>query len=196
MAGSSCDNYGNSDGSTRNPNIILEVGGGLGYLARELGKELLPFEKQTIKYLSLDITQPFLKLQVTRAKTGGWNCTGTRANGEALPFNDNSIDLVIDNENMADMTPVKLTRKELAEEQRRTPSSIRKRWIGSGGSGFPSKRILPEDVIFNLGPIRFLAEAVAGFEARRTCLSDGIRHRRRLAGAGQTAGPHRIRSAV
>ncbi len=29
------------------PRVILEVGGGLGYLARELGKELLPLEKLT-----------------------------------------------------------------------------------------------------------------------------------------------------
>jgi hypothetical protein len=64
------------------PRILLEIGGGLGYLAQELGKDLLPFEKQGMTYLSLDITQPFLKLQVTRAKTGGWNVSGARANAE------------------------------------------------------------------------------------------------------------------
>ena len=103
------------------PKVIVEVGGGLGYLARELGKELLPFEKQTIQYISLDITQPFLKLQVYRASAGGWSGIGTRANGEWLPFKDNSVDLVIDNENMADMTPVKLTRKELLDGTGDTP---------------------------------------------------------------------------
>ena len=139
------------------PKVILEVGGGLGYLARELGKELLPFEKQSIKYLSLDITQPFLKLQVSRAKAGGWNCTGTRANGEALPFGDNSVDLVIDNENMADMTPVKLTKKELTEGKGDTEQHQEALdWIRR--LRLPIEANPPDDVIFNLGPIRFVAE--------------------------------------
>lgn len=77
---------------TPRPHIILEVVWGLGYLAGELGKELLHFEKQTIQYISLDITQPFFKLQVSRTKTGGWSGIGTRANGEWLPFKDNFID--------------------------------------------------------------------------------------------------------
>ena len=53
---------------TPKPRVIVEVGGGLGYLARELGKELLPFEKQTIQYISLDITQPFLHCKSTAPK--------------------------------------------------------------------------------------------------------------------------------
>jgi ubiquinone/menaquinone biosynthesis C-methylase UbiE len=139
------------------PRVILEVGGGLGYLARELGKELLPFEKQATKYLSLDITQPFLRLQVSRAKDGGWNCAGTHADGETLPLTDNSVDLVIDNENMADMTPVKLTKKELAEgrsdseQHQEALDCIRRLRLSIGQN-------LPEEVIFNLGPIRFIAE--------------------------------------
>ena len=139
------------------PKVILEVGGGLGYLARELGKDLLPFEKQSITYLSLDITQPFLKLQVSRAKAGGWNCAGTRANGEALPLADNSVDLVIDNENMADMTPVKLTKKELTEEKGDTGQHQEALdWIRR--LRLPIETNPPDDVIFNLGPIRFVAE--------------------------------------
>jgi ubiquinone/menaquinone biosynthesis C-methylase UbiE len=142
---------------TPKPRVIVEVGGGLGYLARELGKELLPFEKQTIRYISLDITQPFLNLQVTRAKTGGWSGIGTRANGEWLPFKNNSVDLVIDNENMADMTPVKLTREELLTgtgttlQHQEALDLIRRVRLPLGTD-------LPEDVIFNLGPFRFVAE--------------------------------------
>jgi ubiquinone/menaquinone biosynthesis C-methylase UbiE len=142
---------------TPKPRVIVEVGGGLGYLARELGKELLPFEKQTIRYISLDITQPFLTLQVTRAKAGGWSGIGTRANGERLPFTDNSIDLVIDNENMADMTPVKLTRKELLDGTGDTPQHQEALdWIRR--VRLPLGTDLPENVIFNLGPFRFVAE--------------------------------------
>jgi SAM-dependent methyltransferase len=122
-----------------------------------LGKELLPFEKQTIRYISLDITQPFLRLQLTRAKAGGWGGIGTRANGEWLPFKDNSIDLVIDNENMADMTPVKLTRKELLDGTGDRPQHQEALdWIRR--VRLPLGADLPEDVIFNLGPFRFVAE--------------------------------------
>jgi ubiquinone/menaquinone biosynthesis C-methylase UbiE len=142
---------------TPKPKVILEVGGGLGYLARDLGKELLPFEKQTTKYVLLDITQPFLRLQVSRARDGGWKCAGTRADGEALPLADNSVDLAIDNENLADMTPVKLTKKELmegssdSEQHQEALDWIRRTRLSIGPHP-------PDEVIFNLGPIRFVAE--------------------------------------
>jgi ubiquinone/menaquinone biosynthesis C-methylase UbiE len=139
------------------PKVLLEIGGGLGYVAQELGKGLLPFEKQGITYLSLDITEPFLKLQVSRAKTGGWNATGTRANAEWLPFADHSVDLVIGNENMADMTPVQLSRNELASGVGDTPQHQEALdWIRR--LRLPIEADLPESVIFNLGPIRLLAE--------------------------------------
>lgn len=142
---------------TPKPKVILEVGGGLGYVAREMGKELLPFEKHGIHYLALDITHPFLKLQVKRAKEGGWVCTGTRANAECLPLKDHSVDLVIDNENMADMTPVRLQRREIVEGKGDTPQHQEALdWIRR--LRLPVGPNLPEEVIFNLGPIRFVAE--------------------------------------
>ncbi len=139
------------------PKVIVEVGGGLGYVAQELGRELLPFEKQHIRYVSLDVTKPFLKLQVSRARAGGWAVVGTQANGESLPFCDNSVDLVIDNENMADMTPVKLSRKELmagagdTAQHQEALDWIRRLRLNLGAE-------IPEGLIFNLGPVRFVAE--------------------------------------
>jgi SAM-dependent methyltransferase len=142
---------------TPRPKIMLEVGGGLGYVARDLGKELLPFEKQNILYVSLDITRPFLALQVSRATAGGWNCAGARANGEALPLADNSIDLVIDNENMADMTPVRLKGRELLSSSGDTPQHQEALdWIRR--LRLPVEPNPPDEVIFNLGPVRFVAE--------------------------------------
>lgn len=139
------------------PKVILEIGGGLGYVARELGKELLPFERQSIKYVSLDITNPFLKLQTKRAQEGGWGGIGTRANAEALPFADNSVDLVIDNENMADMTPVKLSRQELLTNKGETEQHQEALdWIRR--IRLPIEANPPDEVIFNLGPLRFVAE--------------------------------------
>ncbi len=139
------------------PKTIVEVGGGLGYLARELGKELLPFEKKNILYASLDVTRPFLNLQVTRARQSGWNCHGTHANAEWLPFKNNSVDVLIDNENMADMTPAQLRGPEIAEGRGDTPQHQEALdWIKR--LRLPLGSDLPDSVIFNLGPIRFLAE--------------------------------------
>ena len=139
------------------PRVIVEVGGGLGYVARELGKELLPFERQSITYISLDITNPFLKLQTKRAQEGGWGGLGTRANAETLPLKDHSVDLVIDNENMADMTPVRLTRQELLTHKGETEQHQEALdWIRR--LRLPIEPQPPDDVIFNLGPIRFVAE--------------------------------------
>ena len=130
---------------TPKPRVIVEVGGGLGYLASELGKELLPFEKQTIQYISLDITQPFLTLHINRA------------NGEWLPFKSHSVDLVIDNKNMTDMTPVKLTGKELLDGTGDAPQHQEALdWIRR--VRLPLGTDLPEDAIFNLGPFRFVAK--------------------------------------
>ena len=138
------------------PKVIVEIGGGLGYVARELGN-CCRFEKQGIQYISLDVTRPFLQLQTKRAKSGGWTVTGTHANGECLPFKDNSVDLILDNENMADMTPVKLSRQELTEGRGTTAQHQEALdWIRR--LRVPLDSELPDEVIFNLGPMRFVAE--------------------------------------
>ncbi|MCP9472923.1 MAG: class I SAM-dependent methyltransferase [Nitrospira sp.] len=139
------------------PKTILEIGGGLGYVARELGKDLLPFEKHSVRYISLDLTRAFLQLQIRRAKEGGWNGVGARADAEVLPFLDNSIDLVIDNENMADMTPVRLSKQELQSGTGETPQHQEALdWIRR--AHIPLDPDPPDHIIFNLGPIRFVAE--------------------------------------
>ena len=143
---------------TPKPRVIVEVGGGLGYLARELGKELLPFEKHSIRYISLDITQPFLNLQVTRAKAGGWSGIGTRANAEWLPFQEQlrRPHCRQREHGRHDTGEVDQRRASPVEQGRR--HNIRKPWIGSGACGCRWVQDLPEDVIFNLGPFRFVAE--------------------------------------
>jgi hypothetical protein len=67
------------------------------------------------------------------------------------------VDLVIDNENLADMTPVKLTRDELTTGHGTTPQHQEALdWIRR--LRLPLQKELPEEVIFNLGPLRFVAE--------------------------------------
>jgi SAM-dependent methyltransferase len=98
-----------------------------------------------------------VKLQLNRARAGGWSCSGAHANGECLPFKDGVIDVVIDNENMADMTPVKLTKRELQQEKGDTAQHQEALdWIKR--LRLPLGDDVPHEVIFNLGPIRFVAE--------------------------------------
>lgn len=139
------------------PRTVLEVGGGLGYVARELAAELTPSERNGVRYLFLDITKPFLESQLTLGSEGGWETHGVQANGEWLPIRDASIDLVIDNENLADMTPVQLTRKEV--ESGAGVSALNQEaidWIRR--IRLPLDQDMPAEFLFNLGPLRFVSE--------------------------------------
>lgn len=142
---------------TPKPRFILEVGAGLGYVARELAAELSVDERQGIRYLFVDIARPFLESQLALGRKGGWNAGGVQANAEWLPLRDLCIDLVIDNENLADMTPVKLARGEVESGKGKTPlhqeavDLIRRMRLPLGPE-------LPSEFMFNLGPIRFLTE--------------------------------------
>src|SRR2546428_580823 len=141
----------------RNPRVILEVGGGLGYVARDLGGGLSPEERQDTRYVFVDITRPFVKSQLAVGREGGWAAAGLQANAEQLPLRDASLDLAVDNENLADMTPVKLTRREGETGKGASPlhqdalAWIRRAKLSLGAE-------VPEDFIFNLGPVRFVAE--------------------------------------
>jgi SAM-dependent methyltransferase len=139
------------------PRTVLEVGGGLGYVARELATEFSPAERQGTRYLFLDITKPFLESQLGLGREGGWDARGVQANGEWLPLRDNSVDVVIDNENLADMTAVQLTRGEI--ESGRGASPLNQEaidWIRR--IRLPLDAQMPDEFLFNLGPIRFVAE--------------------------------------
>ncbi len=139
------------------PRTIVEVGGGLGYVARELARGLAPDERDGVRYVFVDITKPFLHSQLELGKEGGWNAAGVQANGEFLPLKDASVDLIVDNENMADMTPVKLTREEVQSGKGSTPLHQEALdWIKRAGLTLDAD--MPEDFIFNLGPLRFLKE--------------------------------------
>ncbi len=139
------------------PQVVLEVGGGLGYVARELAQELSPREKDGVRYLFLDVTRTFLESQLNLAGQAGWNPAATQANAEWLPLKDGSVDLVIDNENLADMTPVQLTKREVLADKGDNPlhqeavDCIRR-------CRLPISADMPDEFIFNLGPVRFVSE--------------------------------------
>src|SRR5437867_3814841 len=141
----------------RKPRVILEVGGGLGYVARDLGGGLSPEERQDTRYVFVDITRPFVKSQLAVGREGGWAAAGLQANAEQLPLRDASIDLAVDNENLADMTPVKLTRREVETGKGASPLHQEAlEWIRRAKLSLGAE--VPEDFIFNLGPVRFVAE--------------------------------------
>jgi ubiquinone/menaquinone biosynthesis C-methylase UbiE len=140
------------------PRLVLEVGAGLGYVARELARELSMPERQGIRYLFLDLTRPFLDSQRQRAQDGGWDDPRVlQADAERLPLRDASVDLVIDNENLADLTPVLLSRQEMERQQGQNALHQEALdWIRR--VRLPFDPDLPEEFIFNLGPFRFLSE--------------------------------------
>ncbi len=139
------------------PRVVVEVGGGLGYVSRELAGDFLPFERSGVTYTFLDLTRPFLPSQLRLSREAGWRSVGTQGNAERLPFKDASVDLVIDNENLADMTPVQLSKDELLSGRSAEPLHQEALdWIKR--LRLPLDADLPDSVIFNLGPLRFLHE--------------------------------------
>lgn len=142
---------------TPKPKRILEVGAGLGYVSREMAAELSQTERQGIHYIFLDITRPFLGSQVQLAQEAGWTAHAIQGNAEQLPLPDASLDLVIDNENLADMTPIQFTKDELESGQGSTPEHqealdlIRRLRLSLD-------KPYPDEVTFNFGAITFLME--------------------------------------
>lgn len=136
---------------------IVEVGAGLGYVSQEMAAELSPSERNGIQYVFLDLTRPFLSSQVKLATEAGWEAKAIHGNAECLPLADASVDLVIDNENLADMTPTQLTKEELESGKGVTPEheeaiDLIRRLRLSLDQPFP------DEVIFNSGAIKFLME--------------------------------------
>ena len=90
------------------------------------------------------------------------------------------MDLLIDNENLADMTPVQFTGDELLMFKGEKPEHeealdlIRRMRL-------PLKPPYPDEVIFNYGAIQFLQEVWRVLETRGTRNPGRIWHRRRLA---------------
>lgn len=142
---------------TPKPKRIMEVGAGLGYVSKEMAQELSPFERQGINYIFLDLTRPFLASQVELAQKAGWNAHALNGNAESLPLVDASVDLVIDNENLADMTPIQFSKEELESGQGITSEHqegldlIRRLRLNLDTP-------FPDEAIFNFGAIQFVME--------------------------------------
>ncbi len=139
------------------PQRVVEVGAGLGYLSQEMAKEFSPIERRGVEYIFVDLTRPFLHSQLALAGQAGWDAHALNANAEQLPFADASVDLVIGNENLADMTPVRLSKEELETHRGKTPEHQRSLDL------IQQLRLTldtpyPQEAIFNYGAMQFLIE--------------------------------------
>ena len=106
------------------------MGAGLGYVSKELAGELSSRRtSRNSTTRSLDLTRPFLGSQTKLGPVGRMAQPQPHKpmpSSSRLP--NGSVDLIIDNENLADMTPVHLTAKELeSQEGTITPTSSRLR---------------------------------------------------------------------
>lgn len=139
------------------PQRVVEVGAGLGYLSQEMAKEFSRVERRGVEYIFLDLTRAFLQSQLALAGKAGWDAKVLNANAEQLPLTESSVDLVIDNENLADMTPVHLSKEELETRKGTTPEHqqcldlIQKLRLNLDTP-------YPDEAIFNYGTIQFLHE--------------------------------------
>jgi SAM-dependent methyltransferase len=143
-------------------NIVVEVGGGLGYVASSFLGYFNRNYGPGLKYIFCDLTLKFVESQKSLNKEHNiFYCQG---NAEELPFKDSSIDLLIDNENIADFTAVKLNKKLVFDflDGRLDSNSVCDRlvrrsleWIRFGNIDVSDA--LPE-FIFNLGAIEFVNE--------------------------------------
>jgi ubiquinone/menaquinone biosynthesis C-methylase UbiE len=162
---------------TPKPRHIVEVGAGLGYVSQEFAHELSPDERQGIEYTFLDLTGPFLNSQTSLARRAGWSAHAVQANAENMPLAEHSVDLIIDNENLADMTPVQFSGEELLSFRGDNPlhedalQLIRRMRL----SLMPP---FPDEVIFNYGAIMFLQEVwrVLKPGGRAILIEFGIEH--------------------
>lgn len=87
--------------------FILEVGAGMGFLARDILTKL----NGNINYIFLDLAPGMLKTQKRQNKE--FSSFFVQANAEQLPFRSQSIDLVIANEVIADFSVNKFLKKDL-----------------------------------------------------------------------------------
>ncbi|MBM3247910.1 MAG: radical SAM protein [Candidatus Omnitrophica bacterium] len=144
---------------------ILDVGSGLGFTSRSFLqslKEKNPDVAASISYILCDLTFKFLKNQ--KNLTSGYPTRFIQANAEGPPFNNNSFDIILANENIADFTSVKLNKKDVLDflvgkikQEHVEDASTRKalEWIKS--SSIDVSDALPE-FIFNLGAFEFMKQ--------------------------------------
>lgn len=142
--------------------VIVEVGGGMGFLTRSfLGEYRKDYDAKSLpKYTCCDLAFKFLESQ--REVNRQHSLKYCQVNAEQMPFKDSSLDFIIANENIADFTAVKLNKKTVLDflANKIDLSAIKDvsikrslQWIKF--SSLDVSDAAPE-FIFNLGAIEFV----------------------------------------
>lgn len=142
---------------------VVEVGGGLGHLARSFLEEHMRCKPggSLPKYVCCDLTPAFLENQ---RRLNGRDAHYIQLNAETLPFKDCSLDIVIANENLADFSSVRLNKKRVLDFLDNTidlnetddDSTVRAlRWLKFSSIDVNDA---PSEFIFNIGAFEFINE--------------------------------------
>jgi len=135
---------------------ILEVGGGIGWLARRLLDDLKrkkPSVYKELRYTFLDLSPTLLKSQ-RKLNRSHKNTSFLRGHAERLPFKDDSFDYLIANEIIADFRVTKLTKDLVSSKLKGLQKEVREN-IRKYKFSFDDA---PKRFIFSVGAIRFLEE--------------------------------------
>lgn len=147
-----------------NPARVLEIGAGLGWLGYNFIKKLkADLKGSDFRYSFLDLSAAFIKEQRLRNRSASNTCDFTQADACQLPFKNNSFDLVIANECIADFPVIKLAKNDISAASPGQNRVIRKGASYIRAINKFNKYLVPQDdlmpeFIFPIGIICFLEE--------------------------------------
>ncbi|MDD2689105.1 MAG: methyltransferase domain-containing protein [Candidatus Omnitrophica bacterium] len=142
---------------------VVEVGGGTGFLTRSFLEEYKRnnHTKDLPRYACCDLSFKFLENQ--RDANERHHLSYCQANAECMPFKNNSLDLIIANENIADFTAAKVNKKEALdflggkiELSAIKDPSVRRSLYWIKFASLDINDATPE-FIFNLGAVEFIS---------------------------------------
>ena len=97
---------------------ILEIGGGLGLVAKDIGNYF--GSKKVARYVFGDLTFPFLKRQLLVLRKKRIQSSGVLLQAPYLCFKEGSFDLAVANEMIADLSPLRLNKIDILKGKVKT----------------------------------------------------------------------------
>ncbi len=133
---------------------FLEVGGGQGHISKEIMsaiRETRPEVYATMSYFILDLSPELIRHQRRLHDEAGVRSMHIQGEAQSLAVDDNSIDVAISNEVIADLPAPELDRDEMNEFASRYGIPLSKEFL-------ESLKEAPKRFRLNLGAFRFLTE--------------------------------------
>ena len=156
---------------------VVEVGGGLGFFAKAFLEELMarvPERTENLAYRIVDVSPVLAAAQKERLGSLGQRISFAEGNAETLEMAESSVDLVLCNEVVGDLTGARVTRAELGLDTPQDESLLasaprgslyegsedRVQALGEAGAlilGYELPLIdAPEEFYLNIGLFRFM----------------------------------------